>query len=79
MKNKIPFKSFTLILSTLIAFTGELFGKSMLIEPSGSFLKLPTTEAVNSFMLTPMELIKPVTYDADIFFDFSIAMNIFWF
>jgi hypothetical protein len=74
MKNKIPFKLFT-----LIAFTGELFAKNMPTEFSSSFLKLPTTEAVNSFMLTPMELITPVSFDANIFVDFSIGVNIFWF
>jgi hypothetical protein len=30
-------------------------------------------------MLTPMELIKPSSFDANIIIDFSIAMNIFWF
>jgi hypothetical protein len=74
MNNKISLK-----LLTIFAFSGEIYGKNTPFEPIGSFLTPPTTDTVSSFMLTPMELIKPSSFDANIIIDFSIAMNIFWF
>ena len=74
MKNKIPLKLFT-----FFAFTGEIYAKNMPLESISSFLTPPTSDAVNGFMLTPMELIQPASFDANIIMDFSIAMNIFWF
>jgi len=74
MKNKISLK-----LLTLLALTGEMYAKSTPVESTISFLTPPTNEAINSFMLTPLELIKPVSFEPNSFIDFSIAMNIFWF
>ncbi|MCK5855281.1 MAG: hypothetical protein KAG56_08665 [Sulfurovaceae bacterium] len=75
MKNQI-----TLKLLALFAFTGETFAKSTPIEPSLSFLgSIDTTESVNSFMLTPLELIQPVSFEPNNFIDFSMAFNLFWF
>ena len=75
MNNKISLKLFA-----LIAFSGELFAKSTPIESSISFLSpITMTESVETFMLTPLELIQPVSLEATDFIDFSMALNLFWF
>jgi len=75
MKNRI-----TLKILALFAFTGEIFAKSTPIESTLSFLSpINTTESLNSFMLTPLELIQPVSFEPTNFIDFPIALNLFWF
>jgi len=75
MKNKTTLKIFA-----LFAFTGEIFAKSTPSELSLSFLTPPSsTESVSSFILTPLELIQPVSFEPTDFIDFSMALNLFWF
>ena len=75
MKNEISLK-----ILAFFAFTGEIFAKSTPIESNFSFLSpINTSESVNSFMLTPFELIQPVSFEPTNFIDFSMALNLFWF
>lgn len=75
MKNKISLK-----IMAIVAFTGETFAKSTSMEQVSSFLTpITTTEKLNSFILTPLELLEPVYFEPTNFIDFSIALNLFWF
>ncbi len=75
MKNKIALK-----ILALIAFSVDVFAKSTPMQSSISFLNpIDTTASVNSFMLTPLELIQPVSFEPTDFIDFSMALNLFWF
>jgi len=72
MKNKISLK-----IMAIVAFTGETFAKSTSMEQVSSFLT--PIKKLNSFILTPLELLEPVYFEPTNFIDFSIALNLFWF
>ena len=75
MKNKISLK-----ILALLSFSVDVFAKSTPMQSSISFLNpIDTTESVNSFILTPSELIQPVLFEPINFIDFSMALNLFWF